>query len=101
MQSWIIDGHHGGELERERKLDFRAPQQGAKLPTIGVWARTRVQSIANGLRLWCSACANSPPSKSLAMDFAMIQPKLSQYCLIGLKEGKGLNCFSHASLLLL
>jgi hypothetical protein len=37
----------------------------------------------------------------LAIDFAMIQPKLSYYYLIALKGDRGLNCFEHASLLLL
>jgi hypothetical protein len=42
----------------------------------------------------------SPPN-SLAIDFSVIQPKLSQYCLVAVEEGKGLNCFSLASFLLL
>jgi hypothetical protein len=88
-------------LERERKLDFRAPQQGAKLPTIGVLGANtrpidsqRTAALVQRLRELATVqiagdgfCHDS--AKAFAILFNWPQ------------GGKGLNCFSHASLLLL
>jgi hypothetical protein len=47
----------------------------------------------------CAADRKMMGVVALAMDFAMIQPKLRN--IVCVRSGRGFNCFEHAGLLLL